>query len=261
MPGELDAVLRALIVSALPGLCGGASPPVRVEVEPGALELDRHADEASAGEPRPDDRLDALPYDAGHAAGPYRLTRPPYPGPRRVRLVTGDGDRVALGAQEVVWDAVDPRQFTLAPRPDRDLAVVTGLEVAYPVVSVFTKVKATRTLTVSLVAAGADVAPLVRAEALVVAVLELNRERLATEAQTDYSDGDYGAVVTVKRLRLTGSTAPADGERALTVLAELELKGNRALGTDEGRPIERIRTPGPPVDPHRPIDVRIDLQA
>ena len=31
MSGELDDVLQALIVEALPGLCGGASPPVRGE--------------------------------------------------------------------------------------------------------------------------------------------------------------------------------------------------------------------------------------
>ena len=56
-------------------------------------------------------------------------------------------------------------------------------------------------------------------------------------------------------------TAPADGQRLLTVLAEMELKASRALGADEGRPIVRIRTPGRPVDPSRPVDVQFDVEA
>ncbi len=194
-------------------------------------------------------------------AGPYQLTKAPYPGPRRVRLVTADADRIPLLNGEVVWDATDPRRFTLRPQIDRDLTGVSGVEVLYGVVSVFTKVKATRTVTVALTASTADTAPLKQAEALLVAVIELNRERLATDAQGVYHDGTYGAVTTVKRVRLVGVTAPADGERLLTVLAEMELKASRALGAEEGRPIERIRTPGRPVDPSRPVDVQIDVEA
>jgi hypothetical protein len=261
MRGELDDALQALIVDALPRLFGGDTPPVRVDVTSGLLELDPHSDEAVATEPRPDDQLDELPFDADSAAGPYDLSRPPYPGPRRVRLVTADGDRVALTAGEVDWDAADPRRFTLQLRPDRDLTAVDAVEILYGIVSVFTRVKAVRTLTMDLAAADADVAPLAEAEALVIAVVELNREWLANEAQVAYLDGDYGATVTVKRLRLTASTAPTDDRRLLTVRAEVELKGTRALGEDEGRPIERIRTPGRPVDPDRPVDVRIDVQA
>jgi hypothetical protein len=261
VPGELAEALRALIVGALPGVCGGATPPVRVGVTSGLLELDPHSGEAAATEPRPDDQLDELPFDPDSVQGPYRLSRPPYPGPRRVRLVTADADRVPLTADEVDWDVTDPGRFTVHPRADRDLTTVDAVEVLYGIVSVFTKVKATRTLTVSLDASGTDPAPLAQAEALVIAVIELNRAWLANEAQATYLDGDYGATVTVERLRLTTSTASADDRRLLTVLAAVDLKGTRALTEGEGRSIERIRTPGRPVDPDRPIDVQIDVQA
>ena len=138
---------------------------------------------------------------------------------------------------------------------------MTGVEVRYGVLSVYTKVKATRTLTVSLTASTADTVPLRQAEALVVAVIELNRDRLATYAQGAYHDGDYGAATTIKRVRLVGVTAPADGQRLLTVLADMELKASRALGAGEGQPIVRIRTPGRPADPSRPVDVQIDVEA
>jgi hypothetical protein len=258
---ELDDALRALIVEALPGLCGGGSPPVQVSVASGQLELDSHAGDAAASEPRPDDQLDELPFDPANPVGPYQLTQPPYLGPRRVRLVTGDGDRIPLRSGEVVWDATSPRRFTVRPRADRDLTGVSGVEVLYGVVSVFTVLKATRRLTVSLVASSADPAPLKQAEALVVAVIELNRERLASDARVAYHDGDYGAATTVKRLRQLGVTTPEDGGRLLTVVAEVELKATRALGEEEGRPIERIRTPGRPLDPARPVDVQIDVEA
>lgn len=261
MSGELDDVLQALIVEALPGLCGGASPPVQASVVSGTLELDPHEGDPAASEPRPDDQLDELSFDPAQPAGPYQLSQPPYPGPRQVRLVTADADRIPLLDGEVTWDATDPRRFTLRPRAGRDLTAVSGVEVRYGVVSVFTKVKATRTLTVSLTASTAGTTPLRQAEALVVAVIELNRERLAADAQGAYHDGDYSAAITIKRVRLVGVTAPADGQRLLTVLAEMELKASRALGADEGRPIVRISTPGRPVDPSRPVDVQIDVEA
>jgi len=261
MPRELGEALRALIVDSLPGLCGGAAPPVRVAVTSGLLELELDSDAAVASEPRPDDQLDELPFHDDSPAGPYHVSRPPYPGPRRVRLVTADGDRVPLSSGEVEWDVADLRQFTLRTRADRDLTAVRAVEVLYGIVSVFTNAKGMRTLTVSLDAPEADAASLAQAEPLVIAVVELNREWLVQQAQITYLDGDYGAAVTVKRLRLTTSTAPAGNRRLLTVLAEVDLKGTRALAEGEGRPIERIRTPGRPVDADRPVDVQIDVQA
>jgi hypothetical protein len=92
-------------------------------------------------------------------------------------------------------------------------------------------------------------------------VIQLNRQRLADEARTSYEDGDYGAIVEVKNVGLVRGTTPEDDVRLLLLRAELELKASRALGEDEGMPIERILTPGRPLDPDRPIDVHIDVEA
>jgi hypothetical protein len=100
-----------------------------------------------------------------------------------------------------------------------------------------------------------------QAESLMVAVIQLNRQRLVHEARATYEDGDYGAVVELKNVGLVRGTRPADDTRALVVRAELELKASRALREDEGVPIERILTPGRPLDPDRPIDVHIDVEA
>jgi hypothetical protein len=59
---------------------------------------------------------------------------------------------------------------------------------------------------------------------------------------------------------LVRGTGPEDNTRLLLLRAELELKASRALGEDEGIPIERILTPGRPLDPARPIDVHIDVE-
>jgi hypothetical protein len=259
MSGALGEALAALVTESLPGLFGGASPPVRVTVASELLELDPRSADAAASEPRPDDQVDELSFDPADPAGPYLLTRPPYPGPRRVRLVAA-GERVPLRDAEVVWDDDDPRRFTLQPRPSRDLTGVTAVEVLYGVTAVYTKLGATQTLGVSLRAAATDEATLGKAEALVVAVIALNRQRLLDDARAGYQDGDYGADVEVRRLRLLRTT-PADGVRLLTVQADLEVKASRALREDEGRPIERIRTPGRPLDPDRPVDIHIDVEA
>ena len=94
-----------------------------------------------------------------------------------------------------------------------------------------------------------------------MAVIQLNRQRLADEARASYEDGDYGAIVELKNVALVRGTTPEDDVRLLALLAELELKASRALGEDEGIPIERILTPGRPPDTDRPIDVHIDVEA
>ena len=80
----------------------------------------------------------------------FTLSKPPYPGPRRVRLVTGAGDRIALGEREVIWDEVDGRRFTLAPARTRDLAGVEAVQVLYGVIAVFTVVKFNQVMSVVL---------------------------------------------------------------------------------------------------------------
>lgn len=258
MTGGLPDALETLLTNSLPGLFGGGA--VGLSVGAGLLEIDQEQSaDATASEPRPDDRVDDLGFDPEDPAGPYTLTQPPYPGPRRVWLVTGAADRLPLRSEEVVWDRTDARVFSLALRPQRDVSAVTGIRVLYGVTAVYTKVKAVQTLDVRL--ATSDAGLLERAESLVVAVIQLNRQQLADEARAIYEDGDYGAAVELKNVGLVRGTTPEDDVRLLLLRAELEFKASRALGEDEGAPIERILTPGRPPDPDRPIDVHIDVEA
>jgi hypothetical protein len=87
MIGNLPAALRALLTGGLPGLFGGSSP-VGLTIGGGVLEVDPRDADATAGEPRSDDRTDTLPFDPADPAGPYTLTRPPYPAPG----MAGHGD-------------------------------------------------------------------------------------------------------------------------------------------------------------------------
>ncbi|HET7269948.1 MAG TPA: hypothetical protein VFI90_02565 [Rubrobacter sp.] len=258
MIGGLPEALETLLTGSLPGLFDGET--VGLTVSGGLLEIDQEqSTDATASEPRPDDRVDDLGFDPEDPAGPYTLTQQPYPGPRRVWLVTGSEDRLPLRPEEVIWDRTDTRVFSLALRPQRDVSAVTGLRVLYGVTAIYTKVKAVQTLDVEL--ESSDAGLLEKAESLVVAVIQLNRQRLADEARASYEDGDYGALVELKNVGLVMGTTPEDEARLLLLRAELELKASRALGEGEGAPIERILTPGRPLDPDRPIDVQIDVEA
>jgi hypothetical protein len=259
MTGGLPQALETLLTANLPGLFDGEEA-VGLTVGGDLLEIDQEQSaDATASEPRPDDRVDDLEFEPGDPAGPYTLTQPPYPGPRRVWLITESDARIPLRPDEVVWDRTDARSFSLVLRPQRDVSAVTGIRVLYGVSAIYTKVKAVQTLDVQL--ESSDAGLLERAEALVVAVIQLNRQRLADEARSSYEDGDYGAIVELKNVGLVRGTTPEDDVRLLLLRAELELKASRALGEDEGAPIERILTPGRLPDPDRPIDVHIDVEA
>jgi hypothetical protein len=261
MTGGLPEALETLLTTSLPGLFGDENGgAVGLTVGDGLLEIDQEQSaDATASEPRPDDSMDDLGFDPEDPAGPYTLSQPPYPGPRRVWLMTDSDCRLPLRPEEVVWDRTDARVFTLALRPQRDVSAFTGVRVLYGVTAVYTKVKAVQTLDVRLETPEAGL--LKRAESLVVAVIQLNRQRLVEEARATYEDGEYGAIVELKNIGLVRGTTPEDDARLLLVRAELELKASRALGENEGMPIERILTPGRRPDPDRPIDVHIDVEA
>ena len=289
MTGNLDEAIVALLKDALPGLLGGAQPPVTLTVASDTFATDPNASDALASEARPDDFSDQFAFDPtgivfdpqdpayNPAALPhFTLSKPPYPGPRRVRLVTGAGDRIALGEREVAWDEVDGRRFTLTPRRTRDLAGVVAVQVLYGVIAVFTVVKFNQVLSVVLQAADAEAesaaGQLERCEALATGVIELNRQALLDASAATYDDGDYEARVKTNSLKLLegnrlsggpgsdpGSNSGAN-QRRLVYTAEVELKITRALHDDEGRPIARIRTTGRPVDPQRPVDIEIGVE-
>jgi hypothetical protein len=258
MHGHLDEALIALLKAQLPSRFDGTPPPVALSVESLVYEIDAASAEAQASEPRPDDRADDLAFDPAHPAGPYVLTETPDPGPRRVRLKTRLGDHVALTPAEVQFAPADGRRFTLVLRPDRNPADFAGVQVLYGVTAVFTRINYTQDLTLTLAADTAVTAD--RAEALAVAVIALHRAQLMADAAEELREANYGAAITVKSLRLTKGSSPALATRQLLLRAEMELKATRGLGADEGKPILRIRTAGPPADPARPIDIRIDVE-
>jgi hypothetical protein len=259
--GQLAAALETLLKAALPGLLvdasHGASPVIALGVSSVSFDLDPKSADAAASEPRPDDRMDTFPFDPAQPAGPYTLTQPPYPGPRRVRLVTAAGERLALQDGEVSWDEVEARRFTLQPRAARQLTGFSSVQVLYGVTAIFTILKATQTLNIQLKSS----TRLDDAEALVIAVIELNRQQLIDQSRATYSDGDYGAAVDLKHLTLSKGASPAADTRLLMLQADVELKATRALRADEGKPITHILTPGQSFDPQHPIDIRIEVDA
>jgi hypothetical protein len=259
MIGNLDEAIRALLQGALPDLLGGASPPVALSVNSGLFELDPSSADSPLTDPRPDDRTDQFPFDPAHPPASFTLTQPPYPGPRRVRLTTSLGDRIALQTGEVVWDKTDSRIFTLNLRPNHDLSGVNGVQVLYAVTAVFTTLKANHSFTVLL--QSGDAARLEQSEALALGVLEMSRQSLIDASPATFEDGDYSATVRVKSFKFVQGSSPAANQRQFTFQAEVELKAKRALEEGEGAPIERIITPGRPIDPNRPVDIQIDVNA
>ena len=259
MNGNLDEALQTLLADSLPSLFGGAQPRVQASLTSDLYELDAGSTDAVGGEARPDDQTDTLPFDPQQPAGPYMLSKPPMPGPRRIRLTTTLGDRIALREDEIVWDTDDSRRFTLALRPERDLTGANGVQALYSIVAVFVKLKFGQNFALEL--QSADAARLEQAEALVLAVITLNRQQLIESSLKSFTESDYGARVEIKTLELVRGTASEANKRLLHFRAEVELKATRALTADEGKPIERIRTAGRPLDPRRPVDIRIDVEA
>mgnify|MGYP006992415150 CR=1 FL=1 len=199
-----------------------------------------------AGEPGPEDAVDVLAFDPAAPAGPYALTRPPYAGPKRVYLRSAAGDLAALLPAEQQWSAADPARFTLQPRAGRLLAPYSQVQVQYGVVAAGTRMKTLHQITLTL--SGADVGKSEQALALALAALGLNREALRQQAAFDYSAGNYRTQGTLKSLSFAGGGSGAPKLYRLQINAEIDLKLQRLLGADEGRPITHIVTPGRPLD-------------
>jgi hypothetical protein len=258
MTGRLADALQALLTGSLPGFLGGVAPPVVFSFVPESFTIDPQSAEPEAGEPRIDDQLDTLAFSAAAPAGPYTLTKPPAPGPRRVRLVTALGDSIPVTDGEIHIDPNDTRSFTLSLRADRDLTGVNGVQVLYGVTAVFVKVKALQNFGVQL--QGGNAAQLDQAEALVTAVVELNRKRIVDQSSGVFNDGDYTAQVSIQNLKFLRGSSPAPNVRLLEFTAEVELKALRSLAADEGKPILRITSPGLTAAV-RPVDIDIGVDA
>ena len=161
MTGNLDDAITTLLSTALPNLFGGATPAVALLIQTERFLADPHSAEGKASEPRADDQLDHFAFNpAGIVFDPhdpsydrlrlptFTLTKPPYPGPRRVRLRTAAGDRIPVRDRELHWDEMDSRILTLSLSPSRDLTDVNGVEVLYGVIAIFTTLKAPQTVTI-----------------------------------------------------------------------------------------------------------------
>jgi hypothetical protein len=269
MIGNLEGAIKTLLAAALPALLGGATPAIALTVQSDKFEIDLNSSDAPASAPRPDDQVDQFAFDptgiifdpADPAFDPsalpkFTLSKPPYPGPKRVRLLTSEGDRIALRENEVIWDAVETRNFTLALAPTRDLAGVNGVSVLYGVIALFTMLKVNQLMLIQL---ESSTEPLDACEALVTGIIELHRQELLDNSLAAFDADDYRATVKANSLKLLEGSSPRATQRQLNYQVEIELKITRALREDEGRPIERIRTPGQPLDPARPVDVAIGV--
>lgn len=242
MSGTLEQLLTDLVTEALPGLFAGEASPVKLNVSSNLFEVDPQSADSAANEPRPDDHVDNFPFDVQNPSESYSLRQSPYPTPCRIYLITDAGDRIPLQNDEVIWNKASPGVFSLQIRPNRELAGVKQIEVLYSVAAIFTKFKAVQTLTLKLQSKNAE--NLDKAEALVIAVIELNRERLVGKKLASYSEGEYEVNLDVKSLKLLKGTGSDGGDRLLTFQAEIELKATRTLRDDEGKPIKRIMTSG-----------------
>ncbi|WP_164000342.1 hypothetical protein [Pyxidicoccus caerfyrddinensis] len=255
---SLQTAFVELLKTSFPDLFGGTPAHVQVKFQNPTWTLDASSADPTAGEPGQDDATDLLAFDPAQPAGPYTLSRPPYPGPKRVYLRAADGGRQTLGPAEVQWDGDNPRSFTLQPKPTRVLTGFNRVEVLYGVTAVFTQLKSHHQLPVLL--SGTDDAELERAEALTLAAFALNREAVMAAGAFSHAGGDYTAVGTLKGLKLLKGAATPGSSREFLLDADVELKVSRALAEDEGRPILHIVSPGKPPGA-RKVDIDIDVES
>ena len=237
----LETAIVDLLKSALPALFTGAGAAT-ASFPLNTWDFDPLSADPVAGQPGPEDAVDELPFNAAAPAGPYTLTRPPYPGPKRVYLHSAAGELVALGNTELVWNPANPAAFSLAPRPGRELSGFAHLQVLYGVVAAATRFKTKHKLALEI--GGSTAAAAEQALALALAVLVLNRDTLMAQASSAWNSGNYQAKEVVKGLKFSSGSAAAPTSRSLLFEAEVELRVERLLGPDEGKPIRQILSPG-----------------
>ena len=255
---KLQTAFLDLLKASFADVFGGDPPSVGVEFPPYEWTLDPSSEDPVAGTPVQDDASDSFAFDPAAPAGPYTLTRPPYPGPRRVYLKTPAGDRQPLRPAEVAWDPDDSRRLTLGPAATRVLTDYDRVEVLYGVTAVFTQLKSVHPMQVRLVASDRSGAE--KAEALALAALALDREAVMTAGAYTESGGGYSVRGTIKSLKLHKGAVTADATRVLVLEAEVELKISRALGADEGKPILHILSPGKAAG-DRKVDIDIGVES
>ena len=237
---KLQQAITDLLTTAFPVLFTGAGA-VTLSYAADIWTFDPASVDPVAGEPGPEDAVDTLPFNPATPAGPYTLTRPPYPGPRRVYLRSAAGDLAALLPNELSWNPLNGAEFSAQPRPGRDLAGFDQLEVHYGVVAAGTRLKILHQLSLTL--AAADPAKTEQALVLGLAALALNREALRAQAGFTYNTLGYQTQGSLKSLGLTSGDSAAAGHRLLLTV-ELDLRVQRLLGADEGKPIVHILSPG-----------------
>lgn len=255
----LQTAIADLLKTAFPALFTGDGA-VSIGYGDDTWSFDALSADPVAGEPGPEDAVDTLPLDIAAPAGPYALTRPPYPGPKRVYLRSAAGELVALLPGELAWNPADAASFTLRPRPGRDLAAFDHLEVHYGVIAAGTRLKTLHRLSVTLSAG--DAAKAQQALALALAALALNRETLRRQAGFAFTAGGYETEGSLKALSFAGGSAVSGVPHVhqLMLAAEVELRVQRLLGADEGKPIVRILSPGKAAG-GRSIDIDPAVQA
>lgn len=256
MLAAFENAVITLLRTALPTVFDGAGA-ASVALAGDAWDFDPLSADPVAGEPGAEDAVDDLPFVPAAPAGPHRLTRAPYPGPKRVYLRSAAGELVALAPAEVAWSASDPRSFTLAPRAGRDLSPYDHLRILYGIVSAATRVQTRHRVTLTIT--GTDAGKADEAHGLALSVIALNRAALMTAAAASWASGSYQASLIMKTLTFSSGAASAT-VRTLLLSAGLELRLQRLLGEDEGKPIAHIASPGRE-GTSRPVDIAPDVEA
>jgi hypothetical protein len=251
----LHNAIVSLLDTSLPALFTGTGA-VQVSFGVDNWSFDPLSVDPVAGEPGPQDAVDLLPFDPTAPQGPYTLTRPPYPGPRRVYLRSAAGDLVAVSESELSWSSTAP-SFTFQPRPGRGLTGFNQLEILYGIVAAGSSLKLLHQG--SLILGAADEAGATQALSLVIAAVALSRDTLRQQAAFNYNSGSFQTAGILKTLSFAGGTA-IGSTATLNFTAEVDLAVQRLLGDTEGKPIEHIVSEGRTVGTKR-VDIDPIVQA